>query len=276
MKSGLELTRRQMLAAMAVSSVGGVAKGTTINQPKRAHRLVSDAKSRMIKIEAKPEPITIDRAKTAVIVVDMQNDFGSKGGMFDRAGIDLSAFQRALGPTSRVIASARRSGVKIVYLKMGFRPDLSDLGAPDSVNRVRHLGVFKVGETIPAPDGRESRILIRDTWNTDIVPELKPQAADVVLYKHRFSGFYQTDLDAILKRLDIKYLIVTGVTTSVCVESTIRDAMFRDYLCVLLSDCTGEPIGEGLARSNHEASLLTIQVLLGWVSSSDEFIKANR
>jgi len=274
MKRSLELTRRQMLAAMAVSTVGGVAKGSVINELKSARHLFSDAKSRIIRIDAKPEPIAIDTAKTAVIVVDMQNDFGSKGGMFDRAGIDISGIQKVVGPTAKVLASARRAGVKIIYLKMGFRPDLSDLGSPDSPNRVRHLGVFKVGETIRAPDGRESRILIRDTWNTDIVPELKPQAADVVLYKHRFSGFYQTDLDARLKQLGIKYIVVTGCTTSVCVESTIRDAMFRDYLCVLLSDCTSEPIGEGLARSNHEASLLTIQVSLGWVSSSDEFIKA--
>ncbi len=238
-----------------------------------ADHLFHDTKSQVVRIDAKPEPIAIDTAKTAVIVVDMQNDFGAKGGMFDRAGIDLSTFQRAVGPTAKVLASARRAGVKIVYLKMGFRPDLSDLGVPDSPNRVRHL-VFKVGETIRAPDGRESRILIRDTWNTDIVPELKPQAADVVVYKHRFSGFYQTDLDAILTKLGIKYLIVTGVTTSICVESTIRDAMFRDYACVLLEDCTGEPIGHGLPRSNHEASLLVIQTLFGWVSGSDEFIKA--
>lgn len=274
MKKTHELTRRQMLAAMAVSTVGGAVKGSVIKQPKSAHHLLSNTKSRIIRISAKPEPIAIDTAKTAVIVVDMQNDFGSKGGMFDRAGIDISGIQRVIGPTAKVLASARRAGVNIIYLKMGFRPDLSDLGSPDSPNRVRHLGVFKVGETIRAPDGRESRILIRDTWNTDIVPELKPQAADVVLYKHRFSGFYQTDLDARLKQLGIKYIVVTGCTTSVCVESTIRDAMFRDYLCVLLSDCTSEPIGEGLARSNHEASLLTIQVSLGWVSSSDEFIKA--
>lgn len=228
----------------------------------------------LVTLEAKPAPISIDVTKTAVIVVDMQNDFGAKGGMFDRAGIDLSAFQRAVGPTANVLASARGAGVKIVYLKMGFRPDLSDLGAPDSPNRVRHLRVFNVGETIRAPDGRESRILIRDTWNTDIVPDLKPQADDVVIYKHRFSGFYQTDLDAILTRLGITYLIVTGCTTSVCVESTIRDAMFRDYSCVLLADCTGEPIGHDLPRSNHEASLLVIQTLFGWTSSSDEYIRA--
>jgi ureidoacrylate peracid hydrolase len=96
---------------------------------------------------------------------------------------------------------------------------------------------------------------------------------DVVLYKNRFSGFYQTELDAVLKRLGVKYLIFTGCTTSICVESTIRDAMFRDYLPVLLADCTAEPIGHDLSRSNHEASLLTIQVSFGWVSSSNDFIK---
>ncbi len=115
--------------------------------------------------------------------------------------------------------------------------------------------------------------MIRDTWNTNILSELTPKVEDIVLYKNRFSGFYQTELDSILKRLGVKYLVFTGCTTSVCVESTIRDAMFRDYMPVLLADCTGEPIGYGLPRSNHEASLLTIQVMFGWVSNSDNFIK---
>jgi ureidoacrylate peracid hydrolase len=272
MKKTHELTRRQMLAAMAVSTVGGLAKGSVINQPGSANHLFSDAKSRIIKIGAKPEPIAIDTAKTAVIVVDMQNDFGSKGGMFDRAGIDISGIQKVIGPTAKVLASARHAGVKIIYLKMGFRPDLSDLGCSDSPNRVRHLK-FGVGKTVRAPDGTESRILIRDTWNTEIVAELKPQADDIVIYKHRFSGFYQTDLHARLKQLSTKYILFTGCTTSVCVESTVRDAMFRDYSCVLLADCMSEPIGYGLPRSNHEASLLIAQVLFGWVSGSDEFIK---
>jgi ureidoacrylate peracid hydrolase len=117
-------------------------------------------------------------------------------------------------------------------------------------------------------------VLIRDTWDTDIVPELTPQPSDIVIYKTRFSGFYQTDLDATLKKVGIKYLIVTGVTTSVCVESTVRDAMFRDYLCVLLRDCMSEPIGHDLPRTNHEASLLNAQTVLGWVSDSEQFIKA--
>jgi len=229
---------------------------------------------RAIALEAKPGVLSIEAATTAVVVVDMQNDFGTNGGMFDRAGNDITMIQRAIGPTAKVLASARRAGVKIVYLKMGFRPDLSDLGASDSVNRVRHLEGFKVGQTIRAPDGRESRILIRDHWGTDIVPELKPQPDDVVVYKHRFSGFYETELDATLKRLEVKHLIFTGCTTSVCVESTIRDAMFRDYLPVLLADCTGEPIGYHFPRSNYDASLLAIETSLGWVSGSEEFVEA--
>jgi ureidoacrylate peracid hydrolase len=253
------------------------------NKPKGANHFVHDSKGQVVTFDAQVSrdgkrsvtvPLSINLDKTVIIVCDMQNDFGAKGGMFDRAGNDISMIQRAVGPTARVLASARRAGVKIVYLKMGFRPDLSDLGASDSVNRVRHLEGFKVGQSIRAPDGRETRILIRENWGTDIVPELRPQAEDVIIYKHRFSGFYETELDATLKRLAAKHLIFTGCTTSVCVESTIRDAMFRDYLPVLLSDCAGEPIGYGLPRSNHEASLLVIQTLLGWVSDSEKFIKA--
>ena len=233
----------------------------------------AEPKNEMVTLNAKPEPIAIDPARSAVIVVDMENDFAAKGGMFDRAGVDVSGAQKAIGPTAKVLAAARQAGLKIVYLKMGYRPDLSDLGATDSVNRTRHLK-FGVGQKIQTPDGRESRLLIRDTWDTDIVPELKPQASDIVIYKTRFSGFYQTDLDATLKKFGIKYLIVTGVTTSICVESTVRDAMFRDYLCVLLKDCMSEPISHDLPRTNHEASLLNAEVLLGWVSDSDQFINA--
>ena len=226
-----------------------------------------------IHIMAKPDSIAIDASSTAVIVVDMENDFASKGGMNDRAGMNISMIQKVINPTAKVLAAARQAGIKIIYLKMAYREDLSDLGSEESINRVRHLKRH-VGDTIIAPDGSKSRILIRDTWDTDIVPELKPQTGDIVIYKTRFSGFYKTNLDSTLKQLNKKYLIVTGCTTSICVESTVRDAMFRDYSSIVLEDCTEEPIGYEFSRSNHEASLLTIQTLLGWVSSSDEFVKA--
>jgi ureidoacrylate peracid hydrolase len=206
-------------------------------------------------------------------VIDMQNDFGTKGGMFDRAGIDISQIQKATAPTARVIAAARKAGMKVIYLKMGFRPDLSDAGPPDSPNWIKHQAMH-LGVAVQTPDGTEGRILIRDTWNTDIVSELKPQADDIVIWKNRFSGFYQTELDSVLKRLNAEVLVFTGCTTSVCVESTIRDATFRDYSPVLLEDCTAEPIGHNLPTSNHDASLLLIQCLFGWVSRSDQFIKA--
>src|SRR6202171_785761 len=224
--------------------------------------------TQIVTLDEKAEPMSIDPAKTAVIVVDMQNDFGSKGGMFDQAGIDISGIQRAVAPTARVVAAARRMGIKIIYLKMGYRSDLSDLGAPDAKNRLLHLQRLGVGQTMKAPDGKEYRVLIRDTWGTDIVNELKPQAEDIVMYKHRFSGFYQTDLDSVLKKAGVKHLVVTGCTTSICVESTIRDAFFRDYRCVLLTDCTDEPMGHGLTRSNYEATLFLIQGGFGRVSSS--------
>jgi ureidoacrylate peracid hydrolase len=228
---------------------------------------------RKVTVEARPAPIAIDTAQTAVVVVDMQNDFGSKSGMFDRAGIDITGIQKAVAPTARVLDVARNAGIPIIYLKMAYQPDLSDLGDPDSVNRVRHLGLG-VGQNVTAPDGSPSRVLIRDTWNSDILAELAPRADDVVIYKTRFSGFYKTDLDARLRDLDIKNLIVTGCTTSICVESTVRDAMFRDYLCLLLGDCMSEPIGGDLARSNHDASLLSTEALLGWVSDSHHLAAA--
>jgi ureidoacrylate peracid hydrolase len=233
------------------------------------------ASNRTVTIEAKPEPITIDTSCTAALVVDMQNDFGAKGGMFDRAGIDISGIQGVMEPTARVLTAMRQVGILVVYLKMGYQPDLSDLGASESPNRIKHQRM-KVGAPVTAPDGRTSRVLIRDTWNTEIVDELTPQADDVVLYKTRYSGFYETDLDRVLRSRGVTSLVVTGCTTSICVESTIRDAMFRDYRCVVLEDCAAEPIGHGLPRSNHEASLLAIQLLFGWVSNSVNVIRALR
>lgn len=227
----------------------------------------------VVTIPAKPSPIEIDPARAAMIVVDMQNDFVAKGGLLDHAGLDITGARNAIPHIRTSVATARRAGIPVVFLKMGFQPDLSDLGAEDSVNRVRHLR-FGVGQTAQAANGRTGRFLIRDTWNTDIVPELAPQPEDTVIYKTRFSGFYETELDAILKKLGAKYLVFVGVTTCICVDSTVRDAMFRDYLCLLLGDCMSEPIGNDLVRSNHDASLLAVETVFGWVSNSNEFVNA--
>jgi ureidoacrylate peracid hydrolase len=267
-----------IISVLFITGCKDSTKSKSNNDPRASvtANLLKDANKiyKNIYIMAKPDSIAIDTARTVVIVVDMENDFGSKGGMFDRAGIDISMIQKVINPTPKVLAAARKAGIKIIYLKMGYHEDLSDIGNEESPNRVRHLQFMHVGDTIVTPNGSKSRILIRDSWGTDIVPDLKPQAGDIVMYKTRFSGFYKTELDSLLKQLGKRYLVFTGCTTSICVESTVRDAMFRDYSSIVLADCTAEPIGYGLSRSNHEASLLSIQTLLGWVSNSDEFIKA--
>jgi ureidoacrylate peracid hydrolase len=229
--------------------------------------------SRNVQVDARPNPLTLEPTRTAVIVVDMQNDFVAEGGMFGRAGLPLSAAQAAVGPTGRVLGAARAAGMKVVYLKMGFESDLSNLGGPDAPNRIRHLA-FGVGQPVQTHDGGTGRFLIKDTWNTDIVSELAPESDDIVVWKHRYSGFFETTLEATLKELGIKQLVFAGVTCSVCVESTLRDAFYRDYQCLLLADCTAEPVGSEFGRSNHDASLLVMEKLFGWVSDSDSLLRA--
>ena len=221
----------------------------------------------MVRLDALPEPLELDPRRVAVIVIDAQNDFASPGGMFDNAGIDIRGIAAAAQTTRPVLAAARAAGIPVVYLNMQHAPDLSDAGPPEGPHRVKHRPLA-LGDTVAAPDGSRSRILIRDTWNTENVLELAPQAGDVVVSKHRYSGFFETELDEVLRRLAVTHLLVTGCTTSVCVESTVRDATFRNYTCVVLEDCTSEPLG------THEASLKVIETLFGWVSSSHAVLEA--
>ena len=216
-----------------------------------------------ISIKAVPAPVEIDPATTALIVIDMQNAFGSPGGMFDKAGIDISGIQKAVAPTRTAVEAARRAGIKVVWVKMGFQPDLSDMGAEDVPNGflLLHMGV-------------KEGVLARGQWGTDIVDELAPADGEPLVYKTRFSAFYRTELEELLRSYGVKHLIVTGCTTSICVESTIRDAFYRDLHCVLLEDCAAEPTGRNLSRSNHEVTVTLIEEVFGSVSTSADFITA--
>jgi ureidoacrylate peracid hydrolase len=226
-----------------------------------------------LRIAAEPDPLTLDLERSAVLVIDMQNDFGSPGGMFDRAGIDIAPIRATIAPTARVLAAAREAGLPVVYIRMEHREDLSDAGPDGSPHRRKHAP-FRIGSNVAAPDGRASRVLVRDTWNTAVVDALAPLPGDIVVSKHRYSAFFQTDLDMVLRSLGVSSLVVTGCTTSVCVEATVRDAMYRDYACLVLTDCTAEPIAFDAPRSNHEASLLTIRLLLGWTAPSELLLSA--
>ena len=227
--------------------------------------------SRLVELEARPASCRLDTESTAVVVVDMQNDFGSPGGMFDRAGIDIKAIQAIVEPIGRVLDVARAGGMPVIYLKMAFQPDLSDASHPDGPTWLKHVPLH-AGEPTTAPDGTPSRILIRDTWNTEIVDELQPEAEDIVIYKNRYSGFYNTTLEETLRRRGVDTIVVVGATTSVCVDSTVRDAVFRDFHCIVLEDCTTEPIAHDAPRSNHEATLLTLELLFASVSTGEALI----
>lgn len=207
------------------------------------------------------------------MVIDMQHDFGSRGGMFDLAGLNVAPIKRLIEPISRVLETARNVGLLIIYTRQEHQPDLSDAGNERAPHRIKHKRL-NIGRTVAAPDGTESKILVRDTWNTATVPELAPQTGNVVISKHRYSAFFETPLDSILRARGIETLIFTGATTSICVESTVRDATFRDYRCIVLRDCTTELIGADSPRSNHEASLLAIELLFGWTTESNDVINA--
>src|SRR5439155_6506603 len=197
----------------------------------------------MVTVDARPAPLELDPQQTALLVIDLQNDFGSPGGMFDRKGLDLSGIAAAAEATKPVVESARDAGVPVIWVKMGHAPDLSDAGPVGSPHRIKH------------PDFGDGRTLIRGTWNTDLLDGLSVAAGDHVVAKHRYSAFFETELDELLRSLGVRTLIVTGCTTSICVESTVRDAMFRDYACLVLEDCTAEPLG------THESSLKVIEAL---------------
>jgi ureidoacrylate peracid hydrolase len=226
------------------------------------------AQSRLVEVKAKPEPILIDLVRTAVLVVDMQNDFGAKGGMFDLAGIDLSAIRSTIEPTARILAMSRSQGMPVIYIREALSSDLSDAG-PTHAPFAQMSKRLKVGLEIRSPTGEPSRVHIDGCWNTNIIPELAPSNDELVITKRRWSAFYNTELDERLRALGIRYLLVT----SVCIESTIRDAAMRDYACLLPSDCTAQPAARGVA-STYDASLQSIARSFGWVTTSDEVLSA--
>jgi ureidoacrylate peracid hydrolase len=127
---------------------------------------------------------------------------------------------------------------------------------------------------VAAPDGEPSRILIRGCWNTEIIDELAPGPGDAVMWKTRYSGFFGTGLDTWPRERAVTSLVVVGATTSACVESTVRDAMFRDHHCLVISDATAEPIAADAPRTNHDASLLTIELLFAHVAATADLVAA--
>ncbi len=220
-----------------------------------------------INLKANPKDILIQTDRTALIVVDMQNAFCKKGGLFDSMGkLDEVRIRPVIATNRQVIDAARAKGIKIIYLAMGYRPDLADAGGPDSPNYWKEGAIAAMREH---PELR-GKCLTVGSWDAQVIDELKPGAEDIVVNKNRFSGFANTGLDGILRNNSVRFLVFTGVFTNVCVESTLRDAFFREYFPVLVSDACGNA-GPDFTQ---QATIWNVKHTFGWVTGSTDLLKA--
>ena len=211
-----------------------------------------------VTIESEPDALSIDLDRTAFLIIDMQRDFLEPGGFGAALGNDVSRLQAAVGPCRAVLAAARANGLLVIHTREGHRPDLSD--AP-RLKVERGDPALRIGA--PGPMGR---ILVRGEPGHDIIAELYPQAGEPVIDKPGKGAFYQTDLDLMLRNRDIETLLVGGVTTEVCVNTTVREANDRGFRCIVLADCCASYFPEF-----HAAGLAMIQAqggIFGSVSTS--------
>lgn len=218
-----------------------------------------------IAFPTRPHPIDIDPARSAVIVVDMQNAFATSGGMFDLSGLDVTGATAVIATIRDILDNGRASGMTVVYLQMGYDANLSNAGGPESPNPHKELALLLMKKR-PELKGK---VLTQGSWDWEVVEDLKPHPGDLVLNKTRYSGFCGTPLDSLLRSRGIKTLFFTGIATNICVESTLRDAFFRDYWPILLRDATmqaGPPFLQ-------EATIRNVELALGWTLSSAEFMQ---
>jgi len=179
-------------------------------------------------ITASPYPIDISLAETALIIIDMQRDFLQPGGFGESLGNDVSQLQSAITPCKNMLETARSEGMLVIHTREGHRADLSNI---HPMKQARCPDGMKVGDKGPM-----GRILIQGEYGHDIIDELKPITGEPIIDKPGKGAFYATDLDLILRRAGIKYLIFCGVTTEVCVQTTVREANDRGYLCLITED----------------------------------------
>ncbi|GHB10644.1 pyrimidine utilization protein B [Salinicola rhizosphaerae] len=219
-----------------------------------------------IVLAGRPEAIAMSRSQAALIVVDMQNAYASIGGYLDLAGFDVSTTGPVIERIARAIEIARAAGIQVIFFQNGWDADYVEAGGPGSPNWHKS-NALKTMRQRPELAGQ---LLAKGTWDYALVDALTPQPGDIVLPKPRYSGFFNTPLDSILRARSIRHLLFSGIATNVCVESTLRDGFFLEYFGTVLEDATyqaGPP-------SAQAAAIFNIETFFGWVSSVDAFAAA--
>jgi nicotinamidase-related amidase len=217
-----------------------------------------------VRVEAEPAPLIVELAAAALVIIDMQRDFLEPGGFGEALGNDVSRLRAAVAPCAAMLAAARRLGILAIHTREGHRPDLSD-APPHKVERGDPAN--RIGARGPM-----GRILVRGEPGHDIIPELYPLKSEPVIDKPGKGAFYQTDLELMLRNRGIDTLFVAGVTTEVCVNTTVREANDRGFRCIVLSDCCASYFPQF-----HDAGLAMIKAqggIFGWVAASAPLVEA--
>jgi nicotinamidase-related amidase len=234
--------------------------------PKTVSLVRPQIEPKPVTIAAEPQAVVVDMARSAFIVVDMQNDFCTAGGFFGYRGVDHTPDRAPIEPIKRVLPAFRDIGVPIVWLNWGVRPDL--LNASPSLLHAHAPEGTGAGLGEAPPGGHP--ILVEGSWGAAIVDELIPEKGDIRVTKYRYSGFWDTELDSILKNLGVTTLFFAGVNADQCVMTTLQDAMFLGYDVVLVEDCAATTSPEYCMR----ATLYNVKLLFGFVTASEAIARA--
>ena len=219
-----------------------------------------------VTLPARPEPLRLRASETALIIVDMQNAYASAGGYLDHAGFDVSGAEAAITAIARAAEAARAAGIPVFYFQNGWDASYAEAGGPGSPNWHKSNAL----KTMRRRPELEGRFLAKGGWDYALVEALAPRPGDFVVPKTRYSGFFNTNMDSMLRARGIRNLVFTGIATNVCVESSLRDAFHLEYFPVMLEDATHHAGPDYIQK----ATVYNVETFFGWVSTVADFCGA--
>lgn len=218
-------------------------------------------------IQAEPQTVTLDLQRTAIVVIDMQNDFCTKNGWVDVIGGDYEPDRKPIAPLQKLLPKLRENNVPVIWVNWGNRPDLLNM-PPNQIHLYKNSGEgVGLGDPLPT---NGAPVLQKDSWAAAVVDELAPLPQDIMVDKHRISGFWDTPLDSILKNLGVRSILFAGVNTDQCVLHSLTDANFLGYGCMMIEDCCATSSPDFCS----EATVWNVKKCFGFVCTSEDVIRA--